>query len=142
MKKSLSRATVSLAMAQAMAAKAEKKAIEINVPVVISVVDSGANPLLMQRMDEAFITSCEISLNKAWTACCLQQATHEITECVQPGQSLYGLQLTNQQRIVIFGGGFPIIENDNVIGAIGVSGGTVEQDMEIAMAALTYFQQF
>lgn len=140
MKKSLPRATVSLAMAQAMAAKAEKKAIEINVPVVISVVDSGANPLLTQRMDNAFITSWDIALNKAWTACCLQQPTHEITECVQPGQSLYGLQLTNQQRIVIFGGGFPIIEEDGVIGAIGVSGGTVEQDMEIASAALAYFQ--
>ncbi|WP_142885157.1 GlcG/HbpS family heme-binding protein, partial [Klebsiella pneumoniae] len=59
----------------------------------------------------------------------------------QPGQSLYGLQLTNQQRIVIFGGGFPIIENNQVIGAIGVSGGTVEQDMEIARSALDYFDK-
>ncbi|WP_142890710.1 GlcG/HbpS family heme-binding protein, partial [Klebsiella pneumoniae] len=76
-----------------------------------------------------------------WSACCLQQPTHEITAGVQPGQSLYGLQLTNQQRIVIFGGGFPIIENNQVIGAIGVSGGTVEQDMEIARSALDYFDK-
>lgn len=141
MNKSLPRATVSLAMAKLMAEAAEKKACEINVPVVISLVDCGANPLLMQRMDAAFVTSVDISLNKAWTACCLQQPTHEITDVVQPGQSLYGLQLTNQQRIVIFGGGFPIIENGQVIGAIGVSGGTVEQDMEIGRSALECFNK-
>lgn len=141
MNKSLPRATISLAMAKAMTAAAESKASEINVPVVISIVDGGANPLIMQRMDEAFVTSCDISLNKAWSACCLQQPTHEITAGVQPGQSLYGLQLTNQQRIVIFGGGFPIIENNQIIGAIGVSGGTVEQDMEIARSALDYFEK-
>ncbi|WP_142885128.1 GlcG/HbpS family heme-binding protein, partial [Klebsiella pneumoniae] len=73
--KSLPRATVSLAMAKAMTAAAESKASEINVPVVISIVDGGANPLIMQRMDEAFVTSCDISLNKAWSACCLQQPT-------------------------------------------------------------------
>ena len=69
--KSLPRATVSLAMAKAMTAAAESKASEINVPVVISIVDGGANPLIMQRMDEAFVTSCDISLNKAWSACSL-----------------------------------------------------------------------
>ncbi|AFJ48089.1 putative protein GlcG [Shimwellia blattae DSM 4481 = NBRC 105725] len=139
MNKSLPRASISLAMAKKMAQAAEDKAIKINVPVVISVVDCGANTLLIQRMDNAFVTSVDISLNKAWSACCLKQPTHEITDVVQPGQSLYGLQLTNQQRIVIFGGGFPIIENGQVIGAVGVSGGTVEQDMEIARSALDCF---
>ena len=141
MNKSLSRATVSLAMAKAMAAEAEKKAIEISVPVVISIVDGGAHTLLLQRMDDALVTSCDISLNKAWTACCMKQPTHALTEVVQPGQSLYGLALTNQQRIVIFGGGLPIMEKGEIIGAIGVSGGTVEQDMEIASAALDYFKK-
>jgi Uncharacterized protein, possibly involved in utilization of glycolate and propanediol len=141
MNKSLPCATLSLSMAKTMAAAAERKASEINVPVVISVVDHGANTLLIQRMDNAFVTSCDISLNKAWSACCLKQPTHEITAAVQPGQSLYGLQLTNQQRIVIFGGGFPVIENGQVIGAIGVSGGTVEQDMEIAQSALNCFDE-
>ncbi|HFK7407337.1 TPA: heme-binding protein, partial [Escherichia coli] len=65
----------------------------------------------------------------------------EITDAVQPGASLYGLQLTNQQRIVIFGGGLPVMLNDKLIGAVGVSGGTVEQDMLLAQTALNCFSE-
>lgn len=106
---------------------------------MFSVVDRGGNTLLIQRMDEAFVSSCDISLNKAWSTCSLKQGTHEITSAVQPGQSLYGLQLTNQQRIIIFGGGLPVIFNEQVIGAVGVSGGTVEQDKLLAQCALDCF---
>lgn len=106
---------------------------------MFSVVDRGGNTLLIQRMDEAFVSSCDISLNKAWSACSLKKGTHEITSAVQPGQSLYGLQLTNQQRIIIFGGGLPVIFNEQVIGAVGVSGGTVEQDKLLAQCALDCF---
>ncbi|AYN30098.1 heme-binding protein [Buttiauxella sp. 3AFRM03] len=141
MKKSHAAGNVSLAIAKKMAEAVEQTALEMHVPVVFSVVDSGANTLLVQRMDQAFITSYEIALNKAWTACCLKKPTHEITHDVQPGQSLYGLQLSNQQRIVIFGGGFPIIENGQIIGAVGVSGGTVEQDIQLATVALNCFSQ-
>lgn len=123
-----------------MAQAVEAKALEISVPVVFSVVDRGGNTLLMQRMDDAFVTSCDISLNKAYTACCLR-GTHEITDAVQPGASLYGLQLTNQQRIVIFGGGLPVILNGKLIGAVGVSGGTVEQDRLLAETALNCFSE-
>lgn len=138
MNKSQQVQTITLAAAQQMAA-AVKKATEINVAVVFSVVDRGGNTLLIQRMDEAFVSSCDISLNKAWSACSLKQGTHEITSAVQPGQSLYGLQLTNQQRIIIFGGGLPVIFNEQVIGAVGVSGGTVEQDQLLAQCALDCF---
>ena len=134
-------ATITLAAAKKMAQAVEAKALEINVPVVFSVVDRGGNTLLMQRMDDAFVTSCDISLNKAYTACCLRQGTHEIADAVQPGASLYGLQLTNQQRIVIFGGGLPVMLNDKLIGAVGVSGGTVEQDMLLAQTALNCFSE-
>lgn len=138
MNKSQQVQTITLAAAQQMAAAVEK-ATEINVAVVFSVVDRGGNTLLIQRMDEAFVSSCDISLNKAWSACSLKQGTHEITPAVQPGQSLYGLQLTNQQRIIIFGGGLPVIFNEQVIGAVGVSGGTVEQDQLLAQCALDCF---
>lgn len=138
MNKSQQVQTITLAAAQQMAAAVEKAA-EINVAVVFSVVDRGGNTLLIQRMDEAFVSSCDISLNKAWSACSLKQGTHEITPAVQPGQSLYGLQLTNQQRIIIFGGGLPVIFNEQVIGAVGVSGGTVEQDQLLAQCALDCF---
>ena len=123
MNKSQQVQTITLAAAQQMAAAVEKKATEIKVAVVFS----------------AFVSSCDISLNKAWSACSLKQGTHEITSAVQPGQSLYGLQLTNQQRIIIFGGGLPVIFNEQVIGAVGVSGGTVEQDKLLAQCALDCF---
>ena len=133
--------TITLTAAKKMATAVELKANEINVKVVFSAVDQGGNTLLMQRMDEAFVTSCDISLNKAYTACCLKLGTHEITGAVQPGQSLYGLQLTNQHRIVIFGGGLPVFLDGKVIGAVGVSGGTVEQDMQLAETALRCFSE-
>ncbi|HFZ1097653.1 TPA: heme-binding protein [Klebsiella oxytoca] len=134
-------ATITLAAAKEMATAVEAKALEMNVPVVFAVVDRGRNMLLMQRMDEAFITSCDIALNKAYTACGLQKGTHQITALVQPGAPLYGLQLTNQQRIIPFGGGLPVIFNEEVIGAVGVSGGTVEQDMLLAETALKGFSK-
>ena len=77
MNKSQQIATITLAAAKKMAQAVEAKALEISVPVVFSVVDRGGNTLLMQRMDDAFVTSCDISLNKAYTACCLRQGTHE-----------------------------------------------------------------
>lgn len=130
---------LSLEIVKEMAKAAEAKATEMNVPVIFAAVDAGANLMLMHRMEDAFLTSIDIAINKAYTAACLKQGSHEIAECVQPGQSLYGLQLTNNCRIVPFGGGFPIIVDGKVVGAVGVSGGTVEEDMAIAQAAVDCF---
>ncbi|EGT3601667.1 heme-binding protein [Clostridium perfringens] len=130
---------LSLEIVKEMAKAAEAKAAEMNVPVIFAAVDAGANLMLMHRMEDAFLTSIDIAINKAYTAACLKQGSHEIAECVQPGQSLYGLQLTNNCRIVPFGGGFPIIVDGKVVGAVGVSGGTVEEDMAIAQAAVDCF---
>lgn len=130
---------LTLDIVKEMAKACEKKAEEIRVPVVISFVDAGSNLMYMQRMEDAFITSVQIANNKAFTACSLKKGTHEISEVVLPGQSLYGLQLTNDQRIVPFGGGLPIIIDGCVVGAVGVSGGTVEEDMAIAKAAVDLF---
>ncbi|WP_270940029.1 GlcG/HbpS family heme-binding protein [Romboutsia lituseburensis] len=132
---------LSLEIVKVMAKAAEEKALEINVPVVISAVDKGANLMLMHRMEDAFVTSIDISINKAFTSACLKQGTHEIVDAVQPGASLYGLQLTNNARIVPFGGGLPIIVDGSVVGAVGVSGGTVEEDMLIAQAAVDAFHK-
>ncbi|MDY6012320.1 GlcG/HbpS family heme-binding protein [Clostridium sp.] len=132
---------LSLDIVKEMAKAAEKKAAEINVPVVFAAVDKGANLMLMHRMENALLTSVDIAINKAYTAACLKQGSHEIAESVQPGQSLYGLQLSNNQRIVPFGGGFPIIVDGQVVGAVGVSGGTVEEDMSVAQAAVDAFNK-
>ncbi|MGL5369132.1 MAG: GlcG/HbpS family heme-binding protein [Cetobacterium somerae] len=127
---------ITLETSKKMGKAALKKALEIKVPVVFSVVDNGGNLLYLERMDEAFVTSVDIAINKAFTAWALKSGTNELSEVVLPGQSLYGLNLTNNSRIITFGGGFPIIINDEIVGAVGVSGGTVEEDMEIAKAAL------
>jgi len=90
----------------------------------------------MHRMEKALFTSVEIAVNKAFTSAALGIGTDEVAQLVQPGASLYGLQLSNDCKIVPFGGGFPIIVNNEVVGAIGVSGGAVEEDMAIASYAL------
>ena len=127
---------ITLKTAKIMAEKALAKAEEIKVPVVVSVVDAGGNLLLTERMDDAFVTSIDIANNKAFTSWALKSGTHEISQVVLPGESLYGLNLTNDARIIPFGGGFPILIEDQRVGAIGVSGGSVEEDMCIAKAAL------
>ena len=127
---------ITLEASKKMGKAALKKALKIKVPVVFSVVDNGGSLLYLERMDEAFVTSVDIAINKAFTAWALKSGTNELSEVVLPGQSLYGLNLTNNSRIITFGGGFPIIINDEIVGAVGVSGGTVEEDMEIAKAAL------
>ena len=127
---------ITLEASKKMGKAALKKASEIKVPIAFSVVDNGGNLLYLERMDEAFVTSVDIAINKAFTAWALKSGTNELSEVVLPGQSLYGLNLTNNSRIITFGGGFPIIINDEIVGAVGVSGGTVEEDMEIAKAAL------
>lgn len=129
--------SITLTAAKRMGKGAIKKATEIKVPVVFSVVDNGGNLLYLERMDEAFVTSVDISINKAFTAWALKSGTNELSEVVLPGQSLYGLNLTNNARIITFGGGFPIIVDGEIVGAVGVSGGTVEEDMSIAEAALS-----
>ena len=127
---------ITLKTAKLMAERSLAKAKEIEVPVVVSIVDAGGNPLLMERMDDAFVTSVDIANNKAFTSWALKCGTNEMCDVIQPGESLYGLNLTNDARIICFGGGFPIVMDNQVIGAIGVSGGSVEEDMTIAKAAL------
>lgn len=127
---------ITLKASKKMGEAALKKATEIKVPVVFSVVDNGGNLLYLERMDDAFVTSVDIAINKAFTAWALKKGTNELSEVVLPGESLYGLNLTNNSRIITFGGGFPIVINGEIVGAVGVSGGTVEEDMEIAKAAL------
>ncbi len=113
-----------------------KKAGEMCVPMVLAVVDGGGNLVAQQRMDGALLASVDISLNKAFTAVTLKMPTHQLAELSGPGQPLYGINATNQGRMVIFGGGFPLRSGDAIIGGLGVSGGSVEEDIEVARAAL------
>ena len=127
---------VDLNSANELAKYAEEKAKEINVPIVVAVVDNGGNIVLVHRMDETLLGSIDIAINKAYTANAIKVSTDKLGALAQPGESLYGIQNTNNGKIVIFGGGYPLYQGDKVVGAIGISGGTVPEDMEIAEYAI------
>ncbi|EAR6785883.1 cob(I)yrinic acid a,c-diamide adenosyltransferase [Salmonella enterica subsp. arizonae] len=112
------------------------RAEELHVPVVISIVDGNGTPTVTWRMPDALLVSSELAPKKAWTAVAMKSATHELASAVQPGAALYGLDTHMQGKIVTFGGGFALWRNGVLIGGLGISGGSVEQDMDIAQAAI------
>jgi uncharacterized protein GlcG (DUF336 family) len=130
---------MSLEQAVAVLAAGEKRAGEINVPSVIAVVDDGGNLKAQHRMDNALLVAIEVSLSKAYTALAKNISTADLAKQCQPGQPLYGLQSTHSGRIVIFGGGIPLRANGKLVGAVGSSGGTVEEDVIVAEAAAAAF---
>ena len=132
---------IDLETAKAVIDAAEQRADEIENPMVITVANPEGNLVAQHRMDGAWLASVDISRNKAYTAAALETATHELAEPSTPGESLYGLQETNQGRIVIFGGGYPLRRGGDIVGTIGVSGGAVDQDMDVAEAAVEAFEE-
>jgi uncharacterized protein GlcG (DUF336 family) len=129
-----------LDLALELIAASKEKAREINVPMVIAVVDGGGNLVALQRMDQALLVSIDIAVNKAYTAVAIKIPTHELAKIAQPEQPLFGIHNADGGRIVIFGGGFPLKRNEEIIGGIGVSGGSVEEDIQCAKAALERFK--
>ena len=120
---------------------ARKQAEKIGVPMVIAVVDVGGNLVAQQRMDGALLVSVDISRNKAYTAVAIKLPTHELAEVAQPGQPLFGIHNADNGRIVIFGGGFPLETGQEIVGGIGISGGSVQEDIRCAEAALKQFRK-
>lgn len=125
-----------LAEALEMIEAARAKASEIGVPMVVAVVDASGNLIALQRMDGALLVSIEIAWNKALSTVFLRMSTEDLGRLAQPGSPLFGIHNAQNGRIVIFGGGLPIFQDGRLIGGIGVSGGTVEQDVACAQAAL------
>lgn len=127
-------AWLTLAEARRMALACEEEARRLGIAVVFCAVDLGGAPLLLQRMDAALRGSVLLAQRKAGTATAYARPTHELYEACQPGRELYGMQ--HEPDVTIVGGGYPCLRNGAVIGGVGVSGGTVEQDMLIATRAL------
>lgn len=119
---------------------AETRAEELGLRMVITVANPEGNLVAQHRMDDAWLASVNISRNKAYTAAALQTPTHELAEPTQPGESLWGLQTTDDDRIVVFGGGYPLETDGEIVGTIGVSGGEVSEDMEVARAGVERFE--
>jgi uncharacterized protein GlcG (DUF336 family) len=133
--------TLTLADARRIIEAGEKKAQELKIPYNIAVVDVGGGLISHIRMDGAWLGSVDISINKAWTARAFDMATEVLAGATQSGQSLFGLNTTNDDRVVIFGGGEPVLEGGAVIGAVGASGGSVENDIKVVKAALAAYKQ-
>lgn len=115
---------------------AMERANALGVPVVISVVDAQGIGMLTWRMPDALLVSSDLAPKKAWTAVAMKSATHDLTSAVQPGSALYGLEAQMAGKVVTFGGGVPLWRDGNIIGGLGISGGSVEQDIDIAQTAL------
>ena len=127
---------ISLDQALDIIAAARRKADDIGVPMVMAVVDAGGNLVAQQRMDDALLVSVDIALNKAYTAVAVKMATDQLAELSQPEKMLFGIHNADGGRIVIFGGGIPLKQGEQMIGGIGVSGGSVEEDVACALAGV------
>jgi uncharacterized protein GlcG (DUF336 family) len=126
--------SLSLAEARTVIAAAERRAEEIGQPMNIAVVDAGGNLVSHVRMDGAWIGSIDISINKAFTSRAFDIQTKDLGDNAQPGNQFYGIHASNQGKIMIFAGGIPLTRDGKVFGAIGVSGGSGEQDQTVAEA--------
>src|SRR6476646_3350324 len=132
--------SITLEQAKSVVAAAEGKADDIDVPMNIAVVDAGNNLTAFVRQDGAWLGSIEIAKDKAFTARAFDISTAELAEAAQPGGPLYGIAVSNGGRVIVFPGGIPLKHEEEIIGAIGVSGGEVDQDHADAEAGAAVFE--
>ncbi|QAY60278.1 heme-binding protein [Microbacterium protaetiae] len=125
---------LTLADARTIIAAAEKRADEIGQPMNIAVVDGGGNLIAHVRQDGAWIGSIDISISKAWTARAFDIQTKDLGDNAQPTQQFFGIHTTNGGKVAIFAGGVPLLRDGVVVGGLGVSGGSGEQDQTVAEA--------
>ena len=131
---------LTLEMAKKLLEVAEHKARQLGLSFDIAIVDDGGNLIAFHRMDHARIAGIEISKNKAWTSVSMQMPTSNLAQSAQPGGPTFGINTTNAGRLVILGGGIPLTREGHIVGGIGVSGGSSAQDIEVATAAVQYFE--
>ena len=129
---------LSLEKARKIIRAGEKKAKEMNLSAVFAVVNSEGNLIIEERMDNAILVSIEVAYKKAYTAAALKLNTEDLTALVQPGAMFYGLQ--SDPKYIVFGGGMLLKVDGKIVGAVGVSGGSAQEDMEIARACVKAFE--
>jgi len=130
---------VTLEDARRVIAAAEKKAEEIGQPMNIAVADVGGNLVAHVRMDGAWLGSVDISIKKAWTSRAFDISTKDLADNSQSGDQFFGIHASNNGKVMIFAGGIPLKQGGKVVGAIGVSGGSGDQDHEVAEAGVEAF---
>ncbi len=125
---------ITLADAKRIIAAAEKKAEELKQPMNIAVADAGGNLVAHVRMDRAWMGSIDISIKKAWTARAFDIETKTLGTLSQSGDQFFGIHASNNGKVMIFAGGVPLKRDGQVVGAVGVSGGSGDQDHAVAEA--------
>ena len=129
---------LSLEKARKIIRAGERKAKEMNIAAVFAVVNPEGNLIIEERMDNAILVSIEVAYKKAYTAAALKLNTEDLTALVQPGAMFYGLQ--SDPKYIVFGGGMLLKVDGKIVGAVGVSGGSAQEDMEIAKACINAFE--
>jgi uncharacterized protein GlcG (DUF336 family) len=130
---------ITLEDARRIIAAAEKEAAAIGQPMNIAVADAGGNLVSHVRMDGAWLGSIDISIKKAFTSRAFDIATKDLAEHSQSGGQFFGINASNDGKIMIFAGGIPLRKDGKVVGAVGVSGGSGEQDHRVAEAGVAAY---
>ena len=128
--------SLTLADAKRMLSAAEAKAESLGIAYNVAVVDAGGHLLAFSRQDNGLIGSIDLAIDKAVTARIFDKATADLATLAQSGKPLFGIQESNSGKVVIFGGGIPVELEGRIVGAVGASAGTVEQDIAVAEAAI------
>jgi uncharacterized protein GlcG (DUF336 family) len=128
--------SLTLEDAKRMLSAAETAALNLGIAYNVAVVDAGGHLIAFLRQDGALIGSIDLAIDKAVTARIFDKATSDLAVLAQSGKPLFGIQESNAGKVVIFGGGMPVFSKGKIVGAVGTSAGTVEQDIEVAQAAI------
>lgn len=118
---------------------AARKAEEIGVPMCIAVTDESGNLIAFERMNGGKVTSVTVAQDKAYTAAAARKATHEYNQACIPGNLVFGIHTSQGGRLCVVGGGLPVAVDGHVVGGIGLSSGTPQQDMDCAQAGIDHF---
>ncbi len=133
--------SVSLELAKKLMDQVEAYARAKGMACVIAVDDAHGNPVAVHVMENAFLVSYQVATQKAYTAVAVKMSTMELSRLVQPGGTFYGLEAMHDGKIVAFGGGVPLKIDGTIVGGLGISGGTGEEDNDVAVYGLKVFAE-
>lgn len=119
----------------------EQRANAVGLSAVIAVCNAYGNPVAVHVMDGAYLVSYDVATKKAYTSVAVKMSTMELSRLAQPGGTFYGVDKLDNGKIVIFGGGIPLKDGDRIVGGLGISGGTGEQDHELAVFGELAFRE-
>lgn len=133
--------TITLQLAKQLMEIIEKRAEALGLKAVIALCNAHGNPIAVHCMDDAFLVSYDVATKKAYTSVAVKMSTMELSKIAQPGQTFYGVDKLDGGKIIIFGGGIPLKVDGKIVGGLGISGGTGEQDHDLAVFGEAAFQE-